>query len=110
MTDPRICLGGGVKFDKGFTKLAFKRVAYAKHTINKNPFVYPLVFHIKRVRNFSFLLWVRVNIIAGINLVGLLLICVVIHGAGMAIKVCVSNYKIDFCNGADYDTKIHHVQ
>jgi hypothetical protein len=55
-------------------------------------------------------LWVRVNIITGINLVGLLLICVVIHGARMAIKVCVSNCKIDFCNGADYDTKMHHVQ
>jgi hypothetical protein len=51
-----------------------------------------------RARAFSFTsICVGVNII-GINLVGLLLICIVIHG-GMAIKVCASNCKIDFCQG-----------
>jgi hypothetical protein len=85
-------------------KLAFKRVVYAKHTINMNPSFYPLVLHSKRVGQLSFLFWVRVSIIAGINLVGLLLICVVIHG-GMAIKVCISDFKIDFCQGGYYNMK-----
>jgi hypothetical protein len=69
-----------------------------------NPSFYPLILHSKRVGQLSFLFRVRVNIIAGINLVGLLLIRVVIHG-GMAIKVCISNCKIDFCQGAYYNAK-----
>jgi hypothetical protein len=75
-----------------------------EHTTNKNPFFYPLILHIKRLRNFSFLFWVRVDIIAGINLAGLLLICIVIHG-GMEIKVCVSNWKIDFMKNVSYGDK-----
>ena len=65
---------------------------------------YPLVLHINRVGTLSFLFQVRVNIIAGINLAGLLLICIVIHG-GMAIKVCISNCKIDFFDRAYYNMK-----
>jgi hypothetical protein len=82
-------------FYKFFTIPAFKRAVYAKHTININPSFYPLVLHSKRVGKLSFLFWVRVDSNAGINLVGLLL-HVVIHG-GIAIKVCISNCKIDFC-------------
>jgi hypothetical protein len=45
----------GMQFDKGFMKVAMKRTGNAKHTNNKNPF-FTLILHIKRVRNFSFLL------------------------------------------------------
>ncbi len=77
---------------------------YAEHTINMNPSFFPLILHSKRVGQLSFLFQVRVNTITGINLVCLLLIHVVIHG-GMAIKVCISSCKIDFCWGAYYNTK-----
>jgi hypothetical protein len=89
----------GLQFDKGFMKLAIKRMGNAKTTTNKNPFFTLSSFILKGGGNFSFLLQVRVDIIAGINLAGLLLICIVIHGARMVIKMCVSNCKIDFCNG-----------
>jgi hypothetical protein len=92
------------KFNTFFTTLAFKGAVYVKHTINMNPSFYPLVLHSKRVGQLSLLFQVRVNIIAGINLAGLLLIRIVIHG-GMAIKVCISSCKIDFCQGGQLQHK-----
>jgi hypothetical protein len=86
----------GFWLNKGFMKWAMKRVAYAKHTTNKNPFFTLSSSILKGWGSCPSCSWVRVDIHAGVNLACLLLICIVIHG-GIAIKVCISNCKIDFC-------------
>jgi hypothetical protein len=50
-----------------------------------------------------------VVIIIGMDLAGLICICIFIHGH-MVLKVCRSNCKTDLAKGAYYKTKINVVQ
>jgi hypothetical protein len=84
------------KFNKFFTKLAFKRAVYAYHTINMNPSFYPLVLHSKGVGQLSFLFLVRSTSLLESTLLAFFLFA----------SSSISNCKIDICpKGAYYNKK-----